>query len=623
MPADYARADQSPGREDGERPSSNRNDEEAHLLPTEHFDFEDGDETSIVNPVTRRWARRWQWLAGPAVPRRQAVKPILPSIQRLPVRFLDRTIPKTNHRIVAFAVFLLFWAAAFLPPMLTGGRAVKDGDGRDVVNLDCVDSFWRRKNACGTDGVDCQPFSNVSFTFRCPASCATVQLLNPRAIGPLEVTYQPLIVGDPEAYRGDSWVCAAAIHAGIISDERGGCGRVELVGQRTGYPGVQGEGGLQSIAFDSYFPLSFAVSGGPALVACRGESRGVLLLVSMLFTATLSLFTTSPSLFFFVTLTAGFVHVGFVSDPPQATFHNISVLPDHTSKFAERFLPAAFCLVILYRTCVRRTLLGLDAPFDKTLLWLGGFWFGALSNYTLDWIPIQRLTSHDLEQQPGAKASLAVIVVLLVSIAAQQVYYFWLERRLLRYLALYGLFIAGIIVCLVLPSVKLRIHHYIVALLLLPGTSLQTRPSLLYQGILLGLFVNGVARWGFASILETPDALRGDGVFSSLMPVVTATPSVSLASAAGAASNISFAWGLPPPLANINGISVLVNDVERLRRFFSLGSDGLGDKFTWVRPASLHLPEYFRFAFIRDGVTLDYTKAGTWMANGTWEALSQ
>jgi len=38
---------------------------------------------------------------------------------------------------------------------------------------------------------------------------------------------------------------------------------------------------------------------------------------------------------------------------------------------------------------------------------------------------------------------------------------------------------------------------------------------MLYQGLLLGLFVNGTARWGFASIIETKGILLGDAVYGS------------------------------------------------------------------------------------------------------------
>jgi len=608
MPADDA-------HDEGHSQRAARGDEEAHLLPpVEDFDFEDSDFVEI-EPVRRR-GLGWRWLSGPANPRAQVIKPVFAAIQRLPIRFLDTHIPKTRYRAVAFALLVLFWFGAFAPLLWASQRPVPDGEGRLVVNLDCVDTFWARRNDCGPDGVSCQPFSNTSFTFRCPADCAGVQVWNPRAVGPVEVTYRPLVIGS-DVYRGDSFICGSAIHAGLVGDAQGGCGRVTLVGERTNYPSVE-RNDLASIGFDSYFPLSFAVSEDTNLT-CHRESRAALLLHSVLFTATLSLFTTSPSWFFFPIFLAGFLHVSFVSDQPYASFHNTTVLPDHASTFAERFLPALFCAVVLYQTCIRRTLLGLEAQIEKTLLWLGAFWFGALSNYTFGWLPLQRLRVHDLEQQPGAKLSLAIIVAVILLIAAQQIYYFWHEGRLLRYLGLYGLFILGILFCLALPAVELRIHHYVVGLLLLPGTSLQTRPSLLYQGLLVGLFVNGVARWGFASVLETPNALRGDGAFTSLVPII-GTPLISLGTVADAVSTIFFTWDPPPIAAHMNGVSVLVNDVERLRRFFTQGN-GSDDSFRWTRPKELGLPEYFRFAFIRDGITLDYTRAGTWFANGTWTML--
>ena len=611
MPADDARVE-------GNTRRAARGDEEAHLLPpAEDFDFDDSDFVEI-EPVTRKRRCGWHWLAGPANPRAHAIKPLFPALQRLPVRFLDTHIPKQRYRAVAFALLVLFWFGAFAPLLWASQRPIPDGEGRHVVNLDCVDTLWARRNSCGPNGVLCQPFSNTSFAFRCPADCAGVQVWNPRAVGPVEVTYRPLVIGS-DVYRGDSFVCGSAVHAGLINDRQGGCGKVSLVGRQSDYASVE-RNGLTSIGFDSYFPVSFAVSETSNLT-CHRESREALLLHSVLFTATLSLFTASPPWFFFPTFIAGFAHVAFVSDQPYASFHNISVLPDHVSTFAERLLPALFCAVVLYQACVRRALRGLEAQIEKTFLWLGGFWFGALSNYSFGWLPIQRLRLHDLEQQPGAKLSLAAVVLVIALIAGQQIYYFWREGRLLAYLGLYGLFILGILLCLALPSVELRIHHYVVGLLLLPGTSMQTRPSLLYQGLLFGLFVNGVARWGFASVLETPGALRGDGTFASLLPVI-GTPSISPGSVADALSTISLTWELPPPSAHMEAISVLVNDVERLRRFFA--QDGGSNRtFAWARPGDLGLPEYFRFAFIRDGATLDYTKAGTWFANGTWTMPGQ
>lgn len=144
---------------------------------------------------------------------------------------------------------------------------------------------------------------------------------------------------------------------------------------------------------------------------------------------------------------------------------------------------------------------------------------------------------------------------------------------------------------------------------------MQTRPSLLYQGILLGLFINGIARWDFDSVLQTTDALRADGAFDSKLPTIL-EPLISFSGASFAAT---FSWSTPP--TGVDGISVLVNDVERDRAFFA-EEEGVGVKeFTWTRPVGLELNEYFRFAFLRDGRALDYTKAGTLFANGTWAMI--
>jgi hypothetical protein len=66
---------------------------------------------------------------------------------------------------------------------------------------------------------------------------------------------------------------------------------------------------------------------------------------------------------------------------------------------------------------------------------------------------------------------------------------------------------AGGLVLLVLgllPGLELRLHHYIAAITIIPLAAFPTRLSALYQGLLLGLFVNGTAAFGFASILQTP-----------------------------------------------------------------------------------------------------------------------
>jgi hypothetical protein len=572
-------------------------DEEAHLLTREELDFEDN---ALPTHSGRRTFMRL--LRGPEPPHIQSIQPFFPSIQARPAQWLEAR--GLNKPIWLFPVLLL-WLIIFIW-FLTAQLPLHDADGNSVFNVDCVDTLWKRKNECGIDGINCRPFSNQSFAFRCPAKCGDVQILNPHVVGPLEVNYRPLVVGTG-LYRGDSFICGSAIHAGIVDGDKGGAGRVILKGEHDNFASTK-RYGIESLPFDSYFPLAFSVVFDNSFRS-DPDPRSALLPISLLFTAALAIFSTSPKIFFPI-FTLIFAHVSFVSDPPSASYRNITVLPDHISMFAKRLLPAMFVAVVVYSTTVKRTLSGLTAQFEKALFWLGGFWIGALSNYTFDWIPISRLTAHDLEQQPGAKLALAIIVLVLVVIVMGQVYYFWLEGRLLRYLSLYGLFVIGIVICLTIPGLNLRIHHYILAILLLPGTSMQTRPSLLYQGILLGLFVNGIARWDFDSVLQTSAALRADAKFDSVVPEIM-NVTIDFGTEALVAT---FMYDAHP--IGVDGISVLVNDVERDRAFFD---DGLGGaSFEWNRPADSTVNEYFRWAYIRDGRTLDYSMPGTLFGNATW-----
>lgn len=166
------------------------------------------------------------------------------------------------------------------------------------------------------------------------------------------------------------------------------------------------------------------------------------------------------------------------------------------------FLPAVFVGLVIYHFCIHHSLNRLTAQVEKTVLWLGGCWLGASSNLTFERLPIQRLTLHDL-QQPGAIPTVVIIVLAILLIAIFQAWAFRIEGRMPRYLTFYTCLGLLILALVVIPHMNVRIHHYILALLLLPGTTLQTRPSLLYQGLLVGLFMNGIARWCFDSILQT------------------------------------------------------------------------------------------------------------------------
>ncbi|KAM3513198.1 hypothetical protein MY11210_003140 [Beauveria gryllotalpidicola] len=561
-----------------------------------------------------------RWTRGPPNAHPYRIRPIFPAVQEFPLRVLDGLLPGRRRRRWLLFFYLAIWVVAFAlikrQETLAGDIA---GWGRPKP-IGCGAAYFSRSNICGLDGNDCRPFNGSALPFRCPGNCASYRVLNPRAVGDQEVIYRPLIVGGPTTdlkpesatYRGDSYICGAAVHAGVISNTNGGCGVVKLVGRQENFVSSV-RNGITSLPFNSYFPQAFQF----IKVDCHAtDARFSILALSVAFTAVLGLFTSSPAAFYFPTFVGVFWTVGMATDTPSYT--TVAAL---FSNILGKFVPAMFAGWVMYdKMGVRRTLQGLTAQVEKIVLWLGACWVGALDNYTLDFIPIQRLNGHDLAQQPGARAALAVIVIGLFFIIVFQAWCFRQEARFNKYIKVYALFLAGIVLSLILPGLNLRIHHYVLALLLLPGTSMQTRLSLLYQGLLVGLFINGIARWGFGSFLETDSALQGDAQLGTLLPGIR-IPAIAWSNdTAAAQSSITFKWDIPP-LDKYDGISILVNDVERYRAYFD---DTLSpaQEYTWTRNSSLGLPEYFRFGFMVESNAGDYTKAGVWSKDGEWTEMA-
>ncbi|CZT21647.1 related to LCCL domain protein [Ramularia collo-cygni] len=580
----------------------------------------------IPPSVQRVWHSTVKWVKGPQPPRIYTITPFFPKIQHMPNALLDRYAPKRIHRFGLLILLYASWLAVFSLMLWKSSAAAEIPGYGKPFRLSCAARYWGEGNRCGIDGNGCRPFANSTLAFRCPADCHKQITSHHHAVGDQDIRYKPILVGGPTEshtgfedsilnnaiYRSDSFICASAVHAGFISDTTGGCGVLTLTGEQPSFTGSTHHG-LTSLGFDSYFPHTFAFLKSTT-TNCP-DLRWPALAPTLTFTILLSLFTTSPSIHFWSIFPALFFHVALISDPPSQT-----TFPSLLSKALGRFLPACFCAWVTYKYTIHRSLQNLTAQFEKTILWVGAAWIGALNNYTFDRIPIQRLTAHDLRAQPGAIPALIIIVGGIFTIALGQAWAFRVEGRMPRYLAIYGIFVGSICFMVMLPGLNLRIHHYILGLVLLPGTAFQNRPSLVYQGLLVGLFVNGVARWGFASILETDGALlQGDHKGSAL-------PQVEVLRAG--MGNISFGFGEVPLWdekkkgVRYDGVSVLVNDVERFRGFGGEGRNGALE-WLWERHVvgdveGRVLPEYFRFAYMSGSAVWDYTKAGKWDVEGRW-----
>ncbi|KAF8420848.1 hypothetical protein EV426DRAFT_674523 [Tirmania nivea] len=599
-----------------------------------------------TRPILRATSATWRILKGPIPPIKTYIKPLFPHYQSAPSRLLSRLLPKPRHRRLLQLAFWALWLTIFciithwsrFRTSVGGVHATSDGGG--VRQLTCTSALWARNNGCGLNGDACKPFAAAAATpFRCPSGCiSSGKLMNPRQVGNQTLVYQQMVVGGPApevpegvvaydaTYRADSTVCAAAIHAGVISDLFGGCGLLLQTGATTGLVSSKRHG-ITSAAFDASFPSTFTFFRPPPGTELEGclDLRWHLLPITSMFTFLQALLSTQAATFFGTVFVAIFWHVGLMSDPPPAQYNRNDQF-EVVSIVAGRFLPAAFVMYIFYLHVLGPTWAGNTSPswprevnrprspfrlppqlaVERAVYVLFGWWFGALNNVTFaKIIPLQRLTPHDLANQPGAKPALGIVIVCLVFITFGQMHFLRREGRLPKYLGIYAALGTGLLVfTFALQEMSVRIHHYILALLLLPGTKVGSRPSLVYQGLLLGLFVNGAARWGFASLLETRGVLLGDAVYGVGRVPVMVSPSGGESwewSGAGRGTevnsttnqfleigngeesvwlqNVTLHWrwptldenrlydsktGLPIEGATeFDGISVLINDVER------------------------------------------------------------
>ena len=303
-----------------------------------HFRSASNSSTSLPAPVWMResahsFKYKWvplpirkagravaKWIKGPVPPQELRIRPWFPTIQEAPLRLLNRYMPKRRHKIFLLLLFYFCWFLTWsLMLGLNSTTAHIKGYGKPA-NIWCGQSFWLHGNGCGLNGNNCRPFSSAHMAFRCPADCLKTRLLEPHTVGNETLQYQGLVVGGPgevdggfmPIYRADSFICQAAIHAGVTTNGQGGCGVVTLVGSRSDFRS-SARNGVTSTSFSSTFPRSFTFQSlSSSQSNCPSDSRWPPFAVTATALVLLSLFTTSPSTLFLSTFVIMIFHVALV-----------------------------------------------------------------------------------------------------------------------------------------------------------------------------------------------------------------------------------------------------------------------------------------------------------------------
>lgn len=476
-------------------------------------------------------------------------------------------------RSLLLIIYLLCWFTVInwiLSPVLKNGPVIsEDGIEYDVLTMSCTGSgeFWRGKNQhCGLGAELCLP-DRKEVIIKCPALCDRGWTYSSTPVGDTMVKYRQYTVGGGSIpkkeqkdydltypYRGDSFPCSSAVHAGILSPLLGGCLKLKFDGAKLSFDSHYGAYNTGfSVNFNSFFPSSFIFerfTHGTTFQGCYDPRFGVLL-TNFLFGVPL-IYLASGFISYWVLSLVGFWTVILALDPPSipdgkdpnsiATLFSIGF---------ERLLPLCFVLYVMWKSTVYRTLSEPSSPISKVLLWYPLFWVGIANNVTFDRLPVDRLTPRDIKEMPGSFLTIILIVIGLIICSVVQGHQLWKSGRLIIYIKYYFLVLIGSMLIVSLPGLGFRIHHYILGMALLPATSTRSISAFILQGVLLGLMISGIARWDFASIAESNVSLmRGEAGTSTIPPVNFSY------------SNGNVSW-TPSGLGDLDGYSLLINDVER------------------------------------------------------------
>jgi len=320
------------------------------------------------------------------------------------------------------------------------------------------------------------------------------------------------------------------------------------------------------------------------------------------------------------------------------------------------FLPTLFIAYTLWRLTFRYVWPAFERlPLERNIWIQGFFWIGVMLNLVFANVPLDRLVASDIASQPGALTALIVIIVIVLLIAVNQIRVIRKVGKLPRYLTLtiIGAIIIGLLAAI--PTTGLRLHHYIIALVLLPYTAFPTRLSLIYSAFLLGMFLNGVGRWGYDGLIQDVATIRGSGIIGTGLPSFLApTNWTGVANFGGAADSSGLVHWQDIPSNQTDewdSFQLLVDDVLRLQSsetyfnisrlsqyFLDTNLDTTSGISSGMLPASnLSLypggsdaphvqsvlalqPHYLRLAFYNSNTANlgDFTEAATLFFNGTF-----
>lgn len=332
--------------------------------------------------------------------------------------------------------------------------------------------------ACGLLGGECRG-SAALLPVRCP--------------GLGSKTPNGTIVGS-NPYRGDSTLCPAAIHAGLV-DKWGGCFNVQVSGPVNSFPGSTANG-VTGRSFDSWFPGSISLLPMPGAQYCSFELWWVPCVLTNAFLFILAMFRPRRQLFWWSMLTSFYWYVALTGNQEMLQMRDVMQTLGGFVLFA---LSSQTFLWKFGRADASFTDTASGRPLEVLLFELLPMQLLLHIQLLAPLVGDYDLTPKGLSQTGGKLLyglGLAVLLPLVIYLLRR-----WYLAGALRQLFL-G--VAGVVVAIGILSIfvskttrwGLHLHHYFMGLLGYLGARGDSKVAVVVRAISLGSFINGLSLWG-------------------------------------------------------------------------------------------------------------------------------
>ncbi|KAL4109121.1 hypothetical protein PRIC1_000824 [Phytophthora ramorum] len=352
-------------------------------------------------------------------------------------------------------------------------------------------------------------------------------------------------------YRADSRICRAAAHAGVVSSN-GGCAFYRFAGAANAFYSSTANG-VTTKEFLSWFPKTIEFKEASSIY-CTDLSWWILAVgvIAMAGFGLLPRVNSAPM--FYLLVVWGFFYTRLIGQPSSQNYAGITI-----NSYGEvMILLAASSLA--YRLAAISTFRGWKSLSLKrrVVMWVLCYVlpFHVMINMNfigyVPWLNVDLGGYEELDVNAGTYVVFTLVGIGVAILAFSVLRSLYRSGKWKKHILMYVIVITMVLVSWGLfPSTSLHLHHTMLGALIIPITAFPTPAAAISQATALGFFIQGYARWGWHSYLDTIPAYLTIAVPENPTNITHVTP-----------SGVTVVW---EPLNAVQAYSLRLNRVEVYR----------------------------------------------------------